>query len=184
MLDILTDFFIIGAKIGLILGPLILAVAYTTYAERKIIGYMQMRLGPNRVGPKGWLQPIADVIKLLMKEVVVPSGANKGLFLLAPVLFIAPSFAAWAVIPFDVEMVLADTDVGLLYILAMTSIAVYGVIIAGWASNSKYALIGSLRSASQIISYEIAMGFALVGVLMASGTMNLGQIVMGQEGGF
>ena len=184
MLDIIIDFFVIGMKIGLILLPLILAVAYTTYAERKIIGYMQMRLGPNRVGPKGWLQPIADVIKLLMKEVVVPSGSNKALFLLAPVLFIAPSFAAWAVIPFDVELALANSDVGLLYILAMTSIAVYGVIIAGWASNSKYALLGSLRSASQIISYEIAMGFALVGVLMASGSMNLGEIVKGQAGGF
>ncbi|AOE50813.1 NADH-quinone oxidoreductase subunit NuoH [Kangiella sediminilitoris] len=183
MLDMIIDFFIIGFKIGLILLPLILAVAYTTFAERKLIGFMQMRLGPNRVGPKGWLQPIADVIKLLMKEVVVPTGANKALFLLAPILFIAPSFAAWAVIPFDVELVLANSDVGLLYILAMTSIAVYGVIIAGWASNSKYALLGSLRSASQIISYEIAMGFALVGVLMASGSMNLGEIVKAQEGG-
>ncbi|ACV25717.1 NADH-quinone oxidoreductase subunit NuoH [Kangiella koreensis] len=184
MIDIIIDALIIGFKINLILLPLILAVAYTTFAERKLIGYMQMRLGPNRVGPKGWLQPIADVIKLLMKEIVIPSGANKTLFLLAPILFIAPSFAAWAVIPFSAEIVLADINVGLLYILAMTSIAVYGVIIAGWASNSKYALIGSLRSASQIISYEIAMGFALVAVLMASGTMNLGDIVMAQDGGF
>ena len=184
MIDMILDGLWIGFKISLILLPLILAVAYTTFAERKLIGYMQLRLGPNRVGPKGWLQPIADVIKLLMKEIVIPSGANKLLFLIAPVLFIAPSFAAWAVIPFNAELVLADINVGLLYILAMTSIAVYGVIIAGWASNSKYALLGSLRSASQIVSYEIAMGFALVAVLMASGSMNLGEIVKGQEGPF
>ncbi|AUD77932.1 NADH-quinone oxidoreductase subunit NuoH [Kangiella profundi] len=184
MIDMIVDGLWIGFKISLILLPLILAVAYTTFAERKLIGYMQLRLGPNRVGPKGWLQPIADVIKLLMKEIVIPSGANKLLFLIAPVLFIAPSFAAWAVIPFNAELVLADINVGLLYILAMTSIAVYGVIIAGWASNSKYALLGSLRSASQIVSYEIAMGFALVAVLMASGSMNLGEIVKAQEGPF
>lgn len=184
MIDMILDGLLIGFKISLILLPLILAVAYTTFAERKLIGYMQLRLGPNRVGPKGWLQPIADVIKLLMKEIVIPSGANKLLFLIAPVLFIAPSFAAWAVIPFSAELVLADINVGLLYILAMTSIAVYGVIIAGWASNSKYALLGSLRSASQIVSYEIAMGFALVAVLMASGSMNLGEIVKAQEGPF
>lgn len=184
MIDMILDGLWIGFKISLILLPLILAVAYTTFAERKLIGYMQLRLGPNRVGPKGWLQPIADVIKLLMKEIVIPSGANKLLFLIAPVLFIAPSFAAWAVIPFNAELVLADINVGLLYILAMTSIAVYGVIIAGWASNSKYALLGSLRSASQIVSYEIAMGFALVAVLMASGSMNLGEIVKAQEGPF
>ncbi|MCW8856487.1 MAG: NADH-quinone oxidoreductase subunit NuoH [Kangiella sp.] len=184
MIEIILDALIIGFKINLILLPLILAVAYTTFAERKLIGYMQLRLGPNRVGPKGWLQPIADVVKLLMKEIVIPSGSNKALFLIAPVLFIAPSFAAWAVIPFSAEMVLADINVGLLYILAMTSIAVYGVIIAGWASNSKYALLGSLRSASQIVSYEIAMGFALVAVLMASGSMNLGEIVKAQEGPF
>lgn len=184
MIDMIVDGLIIGFKISLILLPLILAVAYTTFAERKLIGYMQLRLGPNRVGPKGWLQPIADVIKLLMKEIVIPSGANKALFLIAPILFIAPSFAAWAVIPFNAELVLADINVGLLYILAMTSVAVYGVIIAGWASNSKYALLGSLRSASQIVSYEIAMGFALVAVLMASGSMNLGEIVKAQEGPF
>ena len=184
MIDMILDGLLIGFKISLILLPLILAVAYTTFAERKLIGYMQLRLGPNRVGPKGWLQPIADVIKLLMKEIVIPSGANKALFLIAPVLFIAPSFAAWAVIPFSAELVLADINVGLLYILAMTSIAVYGVIIAGWASNSKYALLGSLRSASQIVSYEIAMGFALVAVLMAAGSMNLGEIVKAQDGGF
>ena len=175
--------FWILAKIVAIILPLVLAVAYATYAERKLIGYMQMRLGPNRVGPKGWLQPIADTVKLIMKEIVVPQGSSKVLFIIAPVLFIGPSFAAWAVIPFDAGLVLADIDVGLLYILAMTSIGVYGVIIAGWASNSKYAFLGAMRSAAQIISYELAMGFALVGVLMCAQTTNLGEIVMSQSGG-
>lgn len=175
--------FWILAKIIAIILPLVLAVAYATYAERKLIGYMQMRLGPNRVGPKGWLQPIADTVKLIMKEIVVPQGSSKVLFIIAPVLFIGPSFAAWAVIPFDAGLVLADIDVGLLYILAMTSIGVYGVIIAGWASNSKYAFLGAMRSAAQIISYELAMGFALVGVLMCAQTTNLGEIVMSQSGG-
>lgn len=175
--------FWILAKIIAIILPLVLAVAYATYAERKLIGYMQMRLGPNRVGPKGWLQPIADTVKLIMKEIVIPQGSSKVLFIIAPVLFIGPSFAAWAVIPFDAGLVLADIDVGLLYILAMTSIGVYGVIIAGWASNSKYAFLGAMRSAAQIISYELAMGFALVGVLMCAQTTNLGEIVMSQSGG-
>lgn len=170
-------------KIIAILIPLILAVAYTTYAERKLIGYMQLRLGPNRVGPKGWLQPFADVIKLVMKEIVVPSNSSRALFIIAPILFIGPSFAAWAVIPFDAGLVLADVNAGLLYILAMTSIGVYGVIIAGWASNSKYAFLGAMRSAAQIISYELAMGFALVGVLMCAQSMNLGEIVNSQSGG-
>ncbi len=170
-------------KIVAILLPVILAVAYTTYAERKIIGYMQLRLGPNRVGPKGWLQPIADTVKLIMKEIIVPGGSSKTLFVIAPVLFIGPAFAAWAVMPFDAGMVLADVDAGLLYILAMTSISVYGVIIAGWASNSKYAFLGAMRSAAQIVSYELAMGFALVGVLMCSQSMNLGEIVISQSGG-
>ncbi|BBP01813.1 NADH-quinone oxidoreductase subunit NuoH [Sulfuriferula nivalis] len=171
------------AKIIAIVGPLMIAVAYLTYAERKVIGYMQVRIGPNRVGFKGLLQPIADGIKLLMKEIIIPSGANKFLFVLAPVLTIAPALAAWAVIPFSPEMVLANVDAGLLYILAMTSVGVYGVIIAGWASNSKYAFLGSLRSAAQIVSYEIAMGFALVGVLMAAQSLNLVDIVKGQTGG-
>jgi len=171
-------------KIVAIVGPLMIAVAYLTYAERKVIGYMQVRIGPNRVGFFGLLQPMADGIKLLFKEIILPTASNKGLFLLGPVLTIAPAFAAWAVIPFDGTMVLANIDAGLLYVLAMTSIAVYGVIIAGWASNSKYAFLGSLRSAAQIVSYEIAMGFSLVGVLMCANSLNLGNIVMGQEGGF
>jgi NADH-quinone oxidoreductase subunit H len=164
--------------------PLLLCVAYLTYAERKIIGYMQIRIGPNRVGPKGWLQPIADALKLMFKEIIIPAGANKFLFLLAPVLAIGPALAAWAVIPFSPELVLANIDASLLYIMAITSMGVYGVILAGWASNSKYAFLGAMRSAAQIVSYEIAMGFALVGVLMAAQSLNLVEIVKGQEGGF
>lgn len=171
------------AKIVAIVVPLMLSVAYLTWAERKVIGYMQVRIGPNRVGYFGLLQPLADGIKLLMKEIILPAAASKPLFLLGPVLAIAPAFAAWAVVPFDLDMVLADIDAGLLYILAMTSVAVYGVIIAGWASNSKYAFLGSLRSAAQIVSYEIAMGFALVGVLMCANSLNLGKIVLAQSGG-
>ncbi len=170
-------------KIVAILLPLILAVAYTTFAERKVIGYMQVRIGPNRVGWHGWLQPIADTVKLMFKEIILPSGANKFLFLMAPILTFGPAIVAWAVIPFDPTLVLADVNAGLLYILAMTSVAVYGVIIAGWASNSKYAFLGAMRSAAQIVSYEIAMGFALVGVVMAGGSLNLGDIIMAQSGG-
>lgn len=166
----------------LIVAPLMLCVAYFTYAERKIIGYMQVRIGPNRVGPKGWLQPIADAVKLMVKEIIIPSQANKTLFLLAPLLTLGPALAAWAVFSFDEEMVLADVNAGLLYILALTSVGVYGVIIAGWASNSKYAFLGAMRSAAQIVSYEIAMGFALVGVLVAAGSLNLGDIVRAQSG--
>ena len=169
-------------KIVAIVLPLILMVAYFTYAERKIIGYMQVRIGPNRVGPRGLLQPIADTVKLIFKEVVLPTRANKLLFLIAPMLSIGPAIAAWAVFPFDEELVLADINVGLLYILALTSLAVYGVIIAGWASNSKYAFLGSMRSAAQMVAYEIAMGFALVGVLVAAGSLNLGEIVRAQSG--
>jgi len=169
-------------KIILIIVPLMLTVAYFTYAERKVIGYMQVRIGPNRVGPRGWLQPIADAMKLMFKEIIFPDGANRTLFLLAPIISIATALAAWAVVPFGAEMVLADINVSLLYILAMTSIGVYGVIIAGWASNSKYAMMSTLRVAAQIVSYEIAMGFAIVGVIMAARSLNLGDIVDGQSG--
>jgi NADH-quinone oxidoreductase subunit H len=169
-------------KIVAILLPLMLAVAYLTFAERKIIGYMQVRIGPNRVGPRGWLQPIADALKLLMKEIIVPTKADRFLFVIAPMLSIAPALAAWAVIPFTDTLVLANIDASLLYILALTSVGVYGVIIAGWASNSKYALLGAMRSAAQIVSYEIAMGFALVGVLIAGGSLNLREIVLAQQG--
>lgn len=169
-------------KIVVIVVPVMLSVAYFTYAERKIIGYMQVRIGPNRVGPRGWLQPFADLFKMMFKEVIIPAGSNKFLFLLAPLIGLAPALAAWAVFPFDAGMVLADINAALLYILAMTSLAVYGVIIAGWASNSKYAFLGAMRSAAQIVAYEIAMGFALVGVLVAAGSLNLGEIVEAQNG--
>ena len=169
-------------KIILIVLPLLLGVAYLTFAERKVIGYMQVRIGPNRVGPRGWLQPIADVLKLVLKEVIIPSGANRVLYLAAPILTLAPALAAWAVVPFDNLKVLADINAGLLYILAMTSTGVYGIIIAGWASNSKYAFLGAMRSAAQMVSYEIAMGFALVGVLIAAGSLNLHDIVVAQAG--
>jgi len=174
---------LILGKIILILIPLMLCVAYITYAERKIIGYMQIRIGPNRVGPRGWLQPIADAMKLLFKEVIIPEKSDKFLFLVAPVLAIMPALAAWAVIPFDRGMVLTNVNAGLLYILALSSIGVYGIIIAGWASNSKYAIMSSLRVGAQVVSYEIAMGFALVGVVMASGSLNMGAIIEGQAGG-
>jgi NADH-quinone oxidoreductase subunit H len=173
---------IIVLKILAIVIPIMAGVAYLTLAERKVIGYIQVRIGPNRVGPRGLLQPIADALKLLCKEVVIPSGANPFLFLLAPVLALGPALAAWAVIPFGSEMVLANINAGLLYILALTSLGVYGIIVAGWASNSKYAFLGAMRSAAQIVSYEIAMGFALVGVLVAAGSLNLGAIVEAQRG--
>ncbi len=174
-------------KIMVIMLPLMGLVAYYTLAERKVIGAMQVRVGPNRVGFFGMRlwglgQPIADAVKLMFKEIILPSGANKLLFLIAPMLSIGPALAAWAVFPFDAGLVLADINAGLLYILAMTSLGVYGVIIAGWASNSKYAFLGAMRSAAQIVSYEIAMGFALVGVLVAAGSLNLGDIVAAQQG--
>jgi len=173
---------IILIKIILIVVPLIVSVAYLTYAERKIIGYMQVRIGPNRVGLRGWGQPIADALKLMFKEITIPSRSNSYLFVIAPTLAFAPAMAAWAVIPFSDGLVLADIDASLLYILALTSVGVYGVIIAGWASNSKYAFMGAMRVSAQIVSYEIAMGFALVGVLMAAGSINLGDIVRAQQG--
>ncbi|MEO8303934.1 MAG: NADH-quinone oxidoreductase subunit NuoH [Betaproteobacteria bacterium] len=170
-------------KIIVIAVPLILGVAYLTLAERKVIGWMQVRIGPNRVGPLGLLQPFADVFKLIFKEIIIPTGASRALFFIAPVLALAPALAAWAVVPFADGVVLADINAGLLYLIAMTSMGVYGIILAGWASNSKYAFLGCLRSAAQIVSYEIAMGFALVGVLMASSSLNLTDIVHGQDGG-
>ncbi len=171
-------------KIVVIIVPLMLAVAYLTLAERKVIGFIQVRIGPNRVGPWGLLQPIADGLKLALKEVILPAKSNLYLFLVAPVLAIGPALAAWAVMPFDATMTLSDIDAGLLYILAITSMGVYGIVIAGWASNSRYAFLGALRSAAQVVSYEIAMGFALVGVLVAAGSLNFGEIVLAQQGGF
>ncbi len=170
------------AKILAITLPLMGAVAYLTFAERKVIGYIQARIGPNRVGPFGLLQPIADAVKLLLKEIIVPAGSNKALFVLAPVISIMAALAAWAVVPFGPETILADIDAGLLYVLALTSMGVYGVIVAGWASNSKYAFIGAMRSAAQIVAYEIAMGFALIGVLMLAGSLSLLDIVNAQQG--
>ncbi|HHL19674.1 MAG TPA: NADH-quinone oxidoreductase subunit NuoH [Thiothrix sp.] len=173
---------VILLKIVAIILPLILAVAYTTYAERKIIGYMQDRLGPNRVGPKGWLQPIADTVKLMFKEILQPTKASVAVFYIAPLLALAPALIVWAVIPFSETMILADINVGLLFILAIASLDVFGIILAGWASNSKYAILSSLRAGAQVVSYEIAMGFALVGVLMAAGSLNLNDIIKAQSG--
>ncbi|HRB21818.1 MAG TPA: NADH-quinone oxidoreductase subunit NuoH [Nitrosomonas sp.] len=170
-------------KIVLIVAPLMLGVAYLTLAERKVIGFMQVRIGPNRVGPWGLIQPIADGLKLLLKEIIVPSSASKGIFIIAPMLAIAPALAAWAVIPFTDTLVLANIDASLLYIMAITSIGVYGVILSGWASNSKYAFIGAMRSAAQMVSYEIAMGFSLICVLMVSNSLNLVEIVNAQNSG-
>jgi len=169
-------------KIMVIVLPIMGTVAYLTLAERWVIAWMQIRIGPNRVGPFGLLQPIADGLKLFLKEIIIPSGSSKFLFIIAPIMALAPALAAWAVVPFSEGMVLANVNAGLLYILAMTSLGVYGIIIAGWASNSKYAFLGAVRSAAQIVSYEIAMGFALVCVLMVSQSMNMGDIVRGQHG--
>ena len=162
--------------------PLFLIVAYVSYSERKIIGFMQSRMGPTRVGPSGLLQPIADVLKLVSKEIIIPTNANKGIFLTAPMLMLVPSLLVWAVIPLSEFFIISNINAGLLFILALTSLSVYGVILAGWASNSKYAFLGSMRSAAQIIAYEIAMGFALVGVLMLSGSLNLQAIIQEQSG--
>ena len=159
------------------------AILYYTYAERKVLAYMHVRIGPNRVGPGGLLQPIADAVKLLFKEIIIPTNADRYLFVIAPILSVVPALAAWAVIPFTGTLVLADIDASLLYVLALTSFGVYGVIVAGWASNSKYAFLGAMRSAAQIVAYEIAMGFALVGVLMVAGSLNIREIVLAQAGG-
>src|SRR5687768_12265172 len=170
-------------KIVALVAPLMGAVAYLTLWERKAIGFTQIRIGPNRIGPLGLLQPIADALKLLTKEIIVPTVANKGLFYLGPVMTIMPALAAWAVVPFGPEIALANINAGLLFLMAITSLEVYGVIIAGWASNSKYAFLGALRASAQMVSYEIAMGFCLVVVLMVAGSMNLTDIVMGQAKG-
>lgn len=171
-------------KIVIIMLPLIITVAYLTYFERKVIGYMQLRVGPNVTGPYGLIQPFADVLKLLFKEVTRPSQANKALFYIGPMMSLMPAFAAWAVIPFSETWFLTRINAGLLYILMITSLSVYGVIIAGWASNSKYAFLGAMRASAQTISYEIAMGFALIGVIMVSGSMDFHGIVMAQAKGY
>jgi len=177
--DVIVD----TVKILVVLISVVLVVAFSTYFERKVIGGMQARIGPNRVGPLGLGQPFADVLKLLFKEVIVPAESNRFLFVIAPLLSLVPALATWAVIPMNDTFVIADINAGLLYVLALTSVGVYGVILAGWATNSKYAFLGAMRSAAQIVAYEIAMGFALVGVLMAGGSLNLGDIVAAQSGG-
>jgi NADH-quinone oxidoreductase subunit H len=171
-------------KIVVVLAPLMGAVAYLTLWERKLLGFMQVRYGPNRVGPMGLLQPIADALKLLTKEIIQPSAAAKGLFVLGPIMAIMPALAAWVAIPFGPDVALTNINAGLLLIMAITSIEVYGVIIAGWASNSKYAFLGALRASAQMVSYEIAMGFCFLVVLMVSGSMNLTDIVQGQGKGY
>ncbi len=170
-------------KIVALLLPLLGCVAYLTLWERKAIGWSQIRPGPNRTGPYGLLQPIADAVKLIFKEIILPSASHKGLFLLGPIMTIMPALAAWAVIPFGPDAALANVNAGLLFLMAITSMEVYGVIIAGWASNSKYAFLGALRASAQMVSYEIAMGFCLVIVLMVSGSLNLSEIVAGQQKG-
>lgn len=175
---------IIVLKIIAIVIGLVLVVLALTYLERKVIGYMHVRIGPNRVGPRGILQPVADTIKLLTKEIIVPTASNRYLFIVAPIISFVTSLIGWAVIPFDQGAVLANINAGVLFTLAISSLGVYGILIAGWATNSKYALFGSLRSAAQVISYEIAMGFALICVMMAAGSLNFQQIVLAQTGGF
>src|SRR3569832_1536493 len=176
---VLTMVFIVA-----IVAPLMLCVAYLTLWERKLIGWIQIRIGPNRVGPLGLLQPIADAVKLLFKEIIVPTAANRGLFFLGPIMTIMPALAAWAVVPFGPNAAVSNINAGLLFVMAITSMEVYGVIIAGWASNSKYAFLGALRASAQMVSYEIAMGFCFVVVLMVSASLNMTDIVMGQAKGW
>lgn len=183
MIDQFINLVLIVVKIFIILIPLMLVVAFLTFAERKIIGYIQLRVGPNRVGFRGFAQPIADAVKLLCKEIIIPTASNRFLYIIAPVLSLVPALTVWAVIPFAKGWLLTNINAGLLFLFAMTSLGVYGVLIAGWASNSKYAFFGALRSAAQVISYEIPMGFSLVGVLIAARTMNLEEIVFRQSGG-
>ena len=171
-------------KIVCVVAPLMISVAYLTLWERKVIGWMQVRIGPNRVGPLGLLQPIADGLKLLLKEIIIPKAANPGLFILAPIMTIMPALAAWAVVPFGPEVALSNINAGLLFLMAITSLEVYGIIIAGWASNSKYAFLGAMRASAQMVSYEIAMGFCLLIVLLVTGSLNMTEIVNVQTRGF
>jgi NADH-quinone oxidoreductase subunit H len=184
MLDQFLHLLWIIVKILLIVLPLFAAVAYATYFERKVVGYIQVRHGPNRAGPFGLLQPLADVFKLMFKEIIHPTQIDKKFFIIAPMLAIIPALAAWAVVPFSAQWIFANINAGVLYLFAMGSLGVYGILLAGWSSNSKYALLGTLRSVAQVVSYEIAMGFVFVGVLIATGDMNLQSIVLKQSGGF
>lgn len=171
-------------QVLIVVLPLLFCMAYLTLAERRVIGWIQERIGPNRVGPLGLFQPIADMFKLMFKEIIYPASANRYLFITAPILSIGPAIAAWAVIPFAEGWVISDLNVGLLYIFTMSSVGIYGIIIAGWASNSRYAFLGALRSAAQVVSYEIPMGFALIGVVMAAESLDVSAIVLAQQGGF
>jgi NADH-quinone oxidoreductase subunit H len=182
MIDAVLTVALIVTQCMLVVGPLLLAVAYATWAERKIIGAMQLRQGPMTVGPYGLLQPIADGAKLFLKETVIPSGANRLIFLLAPMITFILSLIAWAVIPFDEGLVISDINVGVLYLFAISSLGVYGIVMAGWASNSRYAFLGALRSSAQMISYEIAIGLIIIAVLISAGSLNLTEIVMAQSG--